>query len=787
MKNRPPFACLLALSLIASNFGLLRAAAAPHAQPPAQARPSPTPAAPPTAPATMATTTTTPATTTPAQATTLVPAQTTSAQSLDDEEVVRITVNLVQVDAVVTDREGRQVANLRPEDFEIFEDSRPQQITHFAYVSNDAPAAPPADANASTAAVVASASKPAPPAAFKPLRAAQVRRTMVLVVDDNNMSFESVPPLRSALRKFVEEQVRPGDLVALIRTGSDVGALQQFTNDKRQLLAAVERVRWNPCSRIGVHTTMPVKRDLMSISNKSMGLGDVSYADAEIPALCSMSAIPSTLSALRSVVEGMRELPGRKSLVLFTDSLPIMHEQSDSDAGQTLGVAPSDQKLSATDNNKSYSAPFQRIAELAVRASVVIYGVDTRGLPTLMVGAIDDVAGMTATQYSALVNTRLKADFDGGEGASILSSQTGGFVVKNNNDLNLGLRRIMEDQRGYYLIGFRPAEQTFDRRFHRLGVRLKNHPELTVRTRTGFYGMTEEESRPAARSREDRLRLALMSPFGAGDLGVRVTALFGNAPPAGSFVRTLLHVDARSLTFTDAADGWHKAVIDVGGIVFGDNGQVVVERRRTHTLSLRGQTYEHALNDGVEFALDLPLKKAGAYQVRVAVRDAATSRVGSAGQFVEVPALERHELALSSIVAGGSSGDADAASLSSNAPRAGAGDALASPGLRQLRQGMTLSYAYVVFNARLDDQTKQPRLLARTRLFRDGAEVFSSADAPIAVGANADRARLVAGGSLRLGTNLSPGGYVLQVVVTDPLADPKHRTATQWIDFEIVK
>jgi hypothetical protein len=128
-----------------------------------------------------------------------------------------------------------------------------------------------------------------------------------------------------------------------------------------------------------------------------------------------------------------------------------------------------------------------------------------------------------------------------------------------------------------------------------------------------------------------------MSPFGAGGVDVRLTALFNHAPASASFVRTLLHVDANNLTFADAPDGWHKVVIDVGGMVFGDNGQVVTEQRRTHTLTLRGATYERALRDGLDFALDLPLKKPGAYQVRVAVRDAATSRVGAAGQFIEVP------------------------------------------------------------------------------------------------------------------------------------------------------
>jgi hypothetical protein len=385
----------------------------------------------------------------------------------------------------------------------------------------------------------------------------------------------------------------------------------------------------------------------------------------------------------------------------------------------------------------------------------------------------------------------------GREGQTLLASQTGGFVVYNTNDLNLGLRRIAEDLKGYYLIGYRPAAETFDRRFHKFGVRLKNHKGLSVRTRRGFYGVSEEEARPPARSLEDRLRLALMSPFGAGDIPVRVTALFGGAPPAGSFVRSLVHIDARALTFEDAPDGWHKAVIDVGGVVFGDNGRIVAERRRTNTLSMRGKTYERALSDGIDFALDLPLKKPGAYQVRVAVRDAASARLGAAGQFVEVPALGNGQLALSGIVANGSRA---VANVNSNAPPAPTGDdpdargdagdaggAQASPAVRRFHPPSSLNYVYVVFNARLDRQTGQPRLTARARLMRDGREVFASADAPLAAGTQGDPARLLAAGSLRLGAELQPGDYLLEIVVTDQLADPKHRTAAQWIDFEIIK
>src|SRR6201999_861396 len=101
------------------------------------------------------------------------------------------------------------------------------------------------------------ADKNAPPAPPVRLRPDQVQRTMALVVDDLGLSFESAVLVRRALKKFVDEQMQPNDLVAIIRTGSGIGALQQFTSDKRQLYAAVERVKWNGLGRSGVSAVMP--------------------------------------------------------------------------------------------------------------------------------------------------------------------------------------------------------------------------------------------------------------------------------------------------------------------------------------------------------------------------------------------------------------------------------------------------------------------------------------------------------------------------------------------------
>jgi hypothetical protein len=186
------------------------------------------------------------------------------------------------------------------------------------------------------------------------------------------------------------------------------------------------------------------------------------------------------------------------------------------------------------------------------------------------------------------------------------------------------------------------------------------------------------------------------------------------------------------------------------------------------------------------------VQKPGSYQLRVAVRDAATERVGSASQFIEVPDLKKARLALSGIFM--AAADVAPAGVAAPAPSAdgaaadaGGSDPLRDATVRRFRRGALVDFRYHIYNAKLDPATGKPRLLTQTRLFRDGQPVFQSPSQPYDFGLPAaGAARLGAGRRLRLGAQLPPGQYVLQVVVTDELAKGKRRTATQWIDFEIV-
>jgi hypothetical protein len=99
---------------------------------------------------------------------------------------------------------------------------------------------------------------------------------------------------------------------------------------------------------------------------------------------------------------------------------------------------------------------------------------------------------------------------------------------------------------------------------------------------------------------------------------------------------------------------------------------------------------------------------------------------------------------------------------------------------------MMLNYGLYVYNAKLDKADNLPKLTTQVQLFRDGKLVFTGKEIPLQVKDAADWKRLMAGGAIQLGTDLPAGDYVLQITATDALADQKHRTATQWMDFSIV-
>jgi VWFA-related protein len=693
------------------------------------------------------------------------PARTTQErpQQPEAEDVVRITTNLVQVDAVITDKAGKLVTDLKPEEVEIYEDGREQKITNFSFNLSES-TSPGRDAKPTAA------DKNAPAVPPSRLKAEDIRRTIALVVDDLGLSFESTYYVRRALKKFVDEQMQPGDLVAIIRTSGGMGALQQFTPDKRQLYAAIERVRFYMSGRAGISAFAPIQPP-----TPGQGGAEIDAANEELNQFREDVFSVGTLGAVNYVVQGLRELPGRKSILLISDGFRISSRDDPTRNYRTL------QRL-------------QRLIDEAGRASVVIYTMNATGLQTLGMTAADDLSGRDMEQLQNALNSRRNVAFETQEGLDVLARQTGGIAIKNSNDLSGGIRRVLEDQKGYYLIGYRPDQSTFDPRtgrqqFHRLSLKVKRPGKFNVRMRQGFFGITDEE-RPKPRTLAQQLFAALVSPFGATGVHLRLTSLFANDPKLGSFMRSFLHIDAHDLTFTKEPDGTHKSMIDIAAITFGDNGVPIDQLGQTHTLRLPEKDYQRMMRDGLVYYLTVPIKKPGAYQLRLSLRDSASERIGSASQFIDAPDIKKKRLALSGILLRGQESSAaasTAAAITSQEDGREEGNAKASPAVRQFKVGMVMTYGVYIYNARLDKASARPQVTTQVKLFRDGKEIFAGKEIPYDSSGQIDLQRLPTGGALQLGANMAPGEYVLQVIVTDLLADKKHRIATQWMDFQIVK
>jgi VWFA-related protein len=679
----------------------------------------------------------------------------------EDQDVVRITTNLVQVDVSVT-RDGKQVTDLKPEDFELFEDGRPQQITTFSYISNVA------DVASSKSAPVRDKDAPVVPPALHPH---DVRRTVAFVVDDLGMSFESMGQARRQLRKFVDEELQPNDLVAIIRTGGDVGSLQQFTNDKRVLHSAIDNLKWNLCSRTKFNVFQPPRSAFLLSSPEAAKQGP---CGEEL-----IRNIQYSLDAIRFVVRGMGPLPGRKAAMIFSDSIPIEIERdggpNQSQPGDQGNSSPSgNEGLKGTD---SYEGALRVVAEQAIRSSVVLYAVDTRGLQYTGVTAMDAVPADRMTLMTRMGDTlasRSAMLLANREGSDLMARQTGGFLIRNSNDF--GIDRVMDDQRGYYLLGYRPTDQTFNRRFHQIKARVKQRG-LTLRTRAGFFGVSEDQARSPELASADQMRLALMTPFGGSDIDLRLTSFFANEA-AGSLLRSFIHLGAHDLTFSKDPDGTEVGNLALSTALFGDNGRVVSKQDRNATIRLSGEAYERAQREGLVYSFDTPVKKSGAFQFRVAVRDQGSARIGAAGQFVAVPDLRRDRLALSGIVLHKSPSSTEAAGSD--------GEITAGPAVRRFHQGTSLDAAYAVYNAPLDKSTNLPQLTTQIRIFRDGKAVFTGTETPLNAAGQVDLKRLIANSVVQLDSEFVPGDYVLQIIVEDHLGKEK-RHAIQWIDFEVIR
>ena len=424
-----------------------------------------------------------------------------------------------------------------------------------------------------------------------------------------------------------------------------------------------------------------------------------------------------------------------------------------------------------------------RVIEQATRAGVVIYSLDCRGLQSAALHAADNlkVGPFQPGGFDELVGSkaqdRREFNRDTQEGMAYLAEQTGGFAVLNTNDLSTGLGRITNDIRDYYVIGYTPDEGTFAAKgkkpaLHKISIKVKR-PGLTVKTRKEFLGISDPAEATGTKTPAQQLVHAATSPFAETTIALRATTLPAYSPDKGAYVRTLLHIDARALTFTDDEAGKRTASADVLGMVFDQDGIEVAHLSTGFSVALTREGAEDALRDGLAYTLRIPIRQAGAYQVRFAVRDRQSGAIGSAGEYVEVPDAVSGAFALSGIVL-----RSDADPVTPGFDEADRTTVTPMQALRTYPRGARLSYAYEVYNAAGPVQ-------AAMTIWRGIEKVVQAPPALLVPPGDATRGFAAAGG-VKLGEALKPGNYVLEIAATSgPAQGKKGAVAVRRIDFDV--
>jgi VWFA-related protein len=357
---------------------------------------------------------------------------------------VSTKAEVVRVDVTVTDGKGRPVRDLTAADFEIREDAAPRPITNFAFVTVGSRVAVPASPSARSEAPAAE-----PPTALPAGFATSQPRTMAFVVDDLNLSRTSVSRVRDLLKRFVERSLQPDDRVGLFRTGAARKPQVELGADRKALLSEIAAITWNgqsgrerPTDPIQKGLTAPVTVGVELDRNRAFILAQAS------------------LSALRSMMEALEPLEGRKTIVFLSDGLKVGRSTKASDQ---LGAAADD----------------------ANRGTLVVYTLDPRGVTPLNLEADDfDNDPGFQQRIPAHLEERASSYAADHDGLEQLARATGGLFV-HDTEPGKGLERFLLDQSGYYLLGC-VATTGGGARFHRIGVTVKR-PDVRVRARSGYW------------------------------------------------------------------------------------------------------------------------------------------------------------------------------------------------------------------------------------------------------------------------------------------------------------
>lgn len=619
-------------------------------------------------------------------------------------------VEVVTVDVAVVDGRGRAVPGFTRSDFTIFEDGVPQTIASFQAVE-----LPPLAA-------------PAPSVRRRPFSSNQDpqtrhARTFVLVFDDVHLSPHQALRAKAVVGEFLRTGVREGDQVALIATGGAAWWSARMSEGREAMLTILKRLdgRYVPDSSPDRITDFEAMR-IMAYDDPDVAYqvkrrfdaygalarersGDRQYADSLRPSSAVGIVDPYVRSRATDVYRQAVERR-RISFRVMTRALRALAETR----GRKAMVLVSQGFIYEPDLRE-----MKELVEASLRVNVPVYFIDTRGLKALP----DFMTAAFGNPFDVQDTVAVLADITrDAEGAEAVALDTGGFVVKNTNDIQGGLLRVAAESQAYYLLGYNPTNAARDGRFRRIEVKLDPAKArgLKVRARRGYYALQEGAPEAPAAKDDPEIVRALDSPYERRELPLRVSAFaFDEAMSERLNVMVAAEIDLREVKLVEG-EGRFKG--DLAFLVEAqhlESGEYYRYDQKIE-MSLLPETREILLRSWYTASREFTLAP-GAYQVKVVVRDLGSGRLGSVIHDFQVPAATAFRLSTPIL----------SDTLESRPPGASGPPRPVLQVRRGFAPGSTLYVQYSVLGAGRDERTRLPRVSAGYEIRRADGSLFKNA------------------------------------------------------------
>jgi len=562
-------------------------------------------------------------------------AQATNAQSPSDNAEVstqdspatfRVRVNLVLVRVVVRDAKGNIVPNLRREDFELFDNRKPQAISSFSADTPESQAAKSISAATPSGEVAA----PTPEGAEV---AAQVKkmpqRFVAVMFDDVHLSMDDAMFVRTATTKLFSA-LAASDRVGIFSSSGQF--VQQFTADREVLNKSLLKIQpHSPTGGALAHECPDVsyyQADLIQNGHDDQALA----VAAEDAVQCAFQGNEVELPAARNVAEVVSSrvlsLGDQATEFAYRHMEDVMRQLAQM-PGQRVMVFVSPGFIPTTLWSQTHD-----LIDRANHAGIVINTIDARGLYTSdVLGDIADRPTDSLKVRGYKGTYRVAAQFAQNQVMEQLAYGTGGTFFHNRNDVDEGLREAAAAPPLSYLLGFSPQNLKVDGSFHTIVVRMTNKQKYSIQARNGYYA--PKSIRDPAEAAKQEIREAIFSQEELHDVPIELQTQFFKTDAVSARLSVLTHFDLKGIHFRKA-DGRNRDSLTIATAIFDENGNYVTGGEKLVEMKLLDTTYERLSHSGLTLKSSYEVKP-GSYMVRLVVRDGEGSQMAARNGAVTIP------------------------------------------------------------------------------------------------------------------------------------------------------